>query len=216
MTIRVHSLTREERDALHHLHRTTKEPSVRSRCDMMLWSDEGLSPPQIASRVRFCRETVVRQIKRYEKEGLAGLSNKRPPGRPARVTSAYLEQVEQFIDQPPRAFGLSFSNWTTKNLATYMAQQTGIVIQARQMENYLKAHDWRLRRPVRTIKQHQNPTQVEAKKRATDGLSAGSKQPGGVFAVWRFDESQFTANHHPLLDPHWTPAGHPHTGTTCR
>jgi len=133
---------------------------------MILWSDEGLSPPQIASRVRFCRETVVRQIKRYEKEGLVGLSNKRPPGRSRRVTSAYLEQVEQSIDQPPRDLGLSFSNWTTKNLATYMAQQTGIVIRARQMENYLKAQDWRLRRPVRTIKHHQDPEQVEAKKKS--------------------------------------------------
>jgi len=166
MTIRVHLLTREERAALHDLHRTTKESVVRSRCDMILWSDEGLSPPQIASRVRFCRETVVRQIKRYEKEGLVGLSNKRPPGRPPRVSSVYLEQVEKSIDQQPRDLGLSFSNWTTKNLAAYMAQQTGIVIRARQMENYLKAHEWRLRRPVRTIKHHQDPVQVEAKKKS--------------------------------------------------
>jgi transposase len=82
------------------------------------------------------------------------------------VTSAYLEQVLQAIDRPPRDLGLSFSNWTTKNLAAYMGQQTGIVIRARQMENYLKAHDWRLRRPVRTIKHHQDPEQVEAKKKS--------------------------------------------------
>jgi len=175
MTIRVHPLTSKERAALHHLHRTTKEPAVRSRCDMILWSDEGLSPPPIASRVRFCRETVVRQIKRYEKEGLAGLSNKPPPGRPPRVTAAYLYQVEQSIDQPPRNLGLPFSNWTTQNLAVYMARQTGIVIRARQMENYLKVHDWRLRRPVRTIKHHQDPVQVADKKTAADRLPAGAK-----------------------------------------
>lgn len=175
MTIRVHVLNDEKRSELSNLHRTTKEVAVRSRCDMILWSNEGLSPPQIAQRVRYCRETVVRHINRYEKEGLSGLLNKPSPGRPPRVTAAYLHQVEQSIEQAPRDLGLPFSNWTCTNLADYMAHATGIVIRARQMENYLKAHDWRLRRPVRGIKQHQDPTQVEAKKRAAEPLPAGAK-----------------------------------------
>jgi len=176
MTIRVHQLSREEVSALHDLHRTTKEAVVRSRCDMILWSHAGLSPPQIAARVRYCRETVVRFIKRYEQEGRAGLLNKPRPGRKPRVTAAYLQQLEQSIEQPPRDLGLPFSNWTCANLAAYMAQQTDIVIKARQMENYLKAHDWRLRRPVRTIKQHQDPQQVAIKKRAAEPLPAGAKR----------------------------------------
>lgn len=31
---------------------------VRSRCDMILWSNEGLSSPQIAKRVRFSHDTM--------------------------------------------------------------------------------------------------------------------------------------------------------------
>jgi hypothetical protein len=45
-----------------------------------------------------------------------------------------------------------------------MAQQTGIQIKARQMENYLKRNDWRLRRPTTTVKHLQDPAEVEAKK----------------------------------------------------
>lgn len=44
---------------------------------------------------------------------------------------------------------------------------------ARQMENYLKAHQWRLRRPVRTVKHKQDSQQVEAKKTKA-GLAAAS------------------------------------------
>jgi transposase len=131
---------------------------------MILLSHEGLSPPQIARRVRLSDRTVRRTLDRYEAEGLAGLGDKARPGRPARVTAAYLEQLEQAVERNPRELGLAFSNWTTANLATYMAQQTGIEIKARQLENYLKAHRWRLRRPVHSVKHKQDQAQVMEKK----------------------------------------------------
>jgi transposase len=59
---------------------------------------------------------------------------------------------------------MPFSNWTTVNLATEMAKRTGIEITPRQVENYLKRHDWRLRRPVRTVK-HKQDTELVAEKK---------------------------------------------------
>ncbi len=161
---RVHDLSDQEVQALEQLHRETNDADVRSRCDMILWSNEGLTPPQIAARARFSRETVVRYIKRYEAEGLAGLFTKPRSGRPRRVTPLYEAQLLEAVEQEPRALGLPFSNWTTANLAEYMAQQTGIHITARQVEHYLKAHGWRLRRPVRTVKHKQDPDLVAEKK----------------------------------------------------
>jgi putative transposase len=161
---RVHTLSSEEVQALEQLHRDTRDADVRSRCDMILWSNAGLSPPQIAERVRFSRDTVVRYIGRYEAEGLVGLFTKPRSGRPRRVTPEYEARLLKVVAQEPRALGLPFSNWTTANLAEYMASETGIVIRARQVENYLKAHDWRLRRPVRTVSHRQDPELVAEKK----------------------------------------------------
>jgi DNA-binding MurR/RpiR family transcriptional regulator len=62
---RVHALSDEDIQALERLHRNTDDADIRSRCDMILWSNKGLSPPQIAKRVRFSHDTVVRYIKRY-------------------------------------------------------------------------------------------------------------------------------------------------------
>lgn len=161
---RVHPLSEEEVSALVRLHRETKDADARSRCDMILLSNEELSPPQIAQRVRFSRSTVVRYIQRYEAEGVDGLFTQPRSGRPRRVTSEYEAKLLEVVKQVPRSLGLPFSNWTTANLADYLAKQTGIAISARQVENYLKAHDWRLRRPVRTVKHKQDPEQVEEKK----------------------------------------------------
>lgn len=56
----VHSLTEKEIQELKRLHQQTTDANVRSRCDMILWSNEGLSPPQIAKGVRFNHDTVPR------------------------------------------------------------------------------------------------------------------------------------------------------------
>ena len=161
---RVHKLSDEEIKALEQLHRETDDADVRSRCDMILWSNEGLSPPWIAQRVRFSRRTVTRYIKRYEVEGLLGLFTRSRSGRPRRATTEYEAQLLQAIAQEPRSLGLPFSNWTTAKLANYMAQQTGITLSPRQVENYLKVNDWRLRRPVRTVKHKQDTVLFEEKK----------------------------------------------------
>ncbi len=107
---------------------------------------------------------VTRQIKRYEAEGLVGLFTRSRSGRPRCVTSEYEATLLEVIAQLPRSLGLPFSNWTTAKLAEYMAQQTGISISPRQVENYLKANNWRLRRPVRTVKHKQDPALVKEKK----------------------------------------------------
>lgn len=161
---RVHALSDKELQQLKQLYRNTKDADVRTRCDMILLSNEGLSPPKIAHRVRFSRSTVVRFIKRYNEEGIAGLADKPRSGRPPRVTDDYVTQLLAAIEQAPRDLDLPFSNWTTVNLAEYLAMQTGIVISARQVENYLKTKEYRLRRPVRTVKHKQDPELVSEKK----------------------------------------------------
>ena len=160
----VHPLSEKEMNELRCLHRQTTDANVRSRCDMILWSNEGLSPPQIAERVRFSHDTVSRYIARYESEGIKGLLNRSRSGRPRKVTAEYEKRLLELVEQEPRKAGMRFSNWTTANLASELADQTGIEISPRQVENYLKQHDWRLRRPVRTVKHKQDPELVAEKK----------------------------------------------------
>ena len=161
---RVHTLSAEEIKALEQLHRRTKEADVRSRCQMILLSNDGRSPPQIAKEVRFHRRTVTRYIQRYETEGIDGLQTRPRSGRPPKATAAYKSRLLKAVKQEPRTLGLPFSNWTTGNLAEYLKQETGIELSARQVENILKENDWQLRRPVRTVKHKQDADLVDEKK----------------------------------------------------
>ncbi len=164
---RVHALSTAELDALETLYRQTSQADVRSRCQMILLSNEGRSPPHIAEQVRFSRRTVTRFIQRYEAEGIQGLMSKPRPGRPPKVNAAYQAQLLELVEQQPRALDRPYSNWTTANLAEYLGELTGIELSARQVENILKANDWRLRRPVRTVKHKQDPELVQEKKRVS-------------------------------------------------
>jgi len=69
----VHHLSDIERKALLQLHHQTRQADVRIRCDMILLSDQGLSPPEIAQRVLFSGRTVLPYIGRHEAEGVSGL-----------------------------------------------------------------------------------------------------------------------------------------------
>jgi transposase len=100
---------------LEQLHRETDVADVRSRCDMILWSSDGLSPSQIARLTRFSRDTVVRFIKRYEAEGLTGLFNKPRSDRPRRVTPEYEAKLIEAVKQealpvPPRLSALQLGS----------------------------------------------------------------------------------------------------------
>lgn len=170
---RVQALSSEEIAALEELYRQTKDADVRSRCQMILLSNEGLSPPQIAKQVRFHRRTVTRYIQRYEEEGIDGLQTRPRSGRPPKATESYKSLLLHAVAQAPRTLGLPFSNWTTGNLAEYLAQKTGIELSPRQVENILKANDWQLRRPVRTVRHKQDPDLVEEKKTYPTGHEPG-------------------------------------------
>jgi hypothetical protein len=53
---RLHDLSEEEIRTVNWLHRRTSDADARSRCDMILWASEWLSPPEVAGCVRFGRE----------------------------------------------------------------------------------------------------------------------------------------------------------------
>jgi len=141
-------LTDDEIRALKVQRETTHKSRLRGRCDMVLMAHEGLSPAQIAERLGVGQATVSRYLHRYRAEGVAGLGDRPRAGRPRRVTPEYEETLLHVVAQPPAALDLPFAHWTTARLAGYMAEQTGIVITPRQVENYLKMNGVRLRRPT--------------------------------------------------------------------
>jgi transposase len=90
--------------ALDQLSRTTKEPRLRTRTQMVLLAvDQGLKVPEIAAIVRESEATVLRWLKRYVAEGIEGLRDAPRPGRPSEVTEAYRAVLLAAIRRRPRS-----------------------------------------------------------------------------------------------------------------
>ncbi|OJT16164.1 hypothetical protein BO221_51295, partial [Archangium sp. Cb G35] len=63
--------------------------------------------------------------------GLEGLADSLRPGRPPRVSPAYLELLLRTVETDPRQLGFIFSRWTCARLSSYLEQRTQVAISPR-------------------------------------------------------------------------------------
>jgi transposase len=145
-------LTPTQREAREHLYRTTKEPRLRTRTQMVLLSvEQGLKVSQIAAIVCKSEATVLRWLKRYLAEGREGLPDAPRPGRPAQVTAAYRNTLLTAVRRRPRSLVLPFSLWTLQRVVDYLAEQTGIRVSDETVRRVLKQAGIVLSRPQHQI-----------------------------------------------------------------
>jgi transposase len=150
--IHIPALPPVQHKELDHLYRTTKDPRLRTRAQMILLAaEQGLKVLQIARIVRESEATVLRWLKRYRAEGIEGLQDAPRPGRPSPMTQAYKDALLAAVRRRPRSFGLPFSLWTLQRLVDYLAEQTGIRVSDETVRRALKHAGIVLSRPQHQI-----------------------------------------------------------------
>ena len=138
--------------ALDDLYQTTKDVRLRSRAQMMLLAvEKRLTAPAIAAIVRDDEQTVRRWMKRYVAEGVEGLKDAPKSGNPGKVTLAYEDKLLSVVRQRPRSLDLPFSTWTLQRLADYLAEETGIRVNAETVRLHLAKRELVLSRPQHKI-----------------------------------------------------------------
>lgn len=142
----------EQLKALEELYQTTKDVRLRTRAQMMLLAAEkGLSAPAIGTIVRDDEQTVRRWMKRYMAEGIEGLKDAPKSGNPGKVTAVYEERLLSTVRRRPRSLDLPFSSWTLQRLADYLAEVTGIRVDAETVRLHLLKNEIVLSRPQHKI-----------------------------------------------------------------
>lgn len=142
----------EQLKALEELYQTTKDVRLRTRAQMMLLAGEkGLNAPAIAAIVRDDEQTVRRWMKRYMAEGIEGLKDAPKSGNPGKVTVVYEERLLSAVRRRPRSLDLPFSTWTLQRLADYLAEVTGIRVDAETVRLHLLKNEIVLSRPQHKI-----------------------------------------------------------------
>jgi transposase len=170
--IRLPELAPEAIHELDELYRTTRDVRLRTRSQMILLAaEQHLVASEIAKIVRTDPDTVILWLKRYLAEGIAGLADLPRPGGPVKVTPAYREQLMRIVRQRPRSLGQPYSMWTLQRLADYMAEQTGIRVEAETVRIYLKAADIVLSRPQHKITSPDPEYEVKKRRSKTSATT---------------------------------------------
>jgi transposase len=98
----VRSLGPEETKAIEKLVRSRTVPAgIYQRALIVKWSTEGLSPIEIARRLPMKWDNVVKWIRRFNEEGLAGLRERPGRGRKPQIREEQaLAVVETVLAAP--------------------------------------------------------------------------------------------------------------------
>lgn len=170
--IRVPPLTDAQRDELDRVYRTTKDPRLRTRAQMVLLSaEQSRKAPEIAGIVRESEVTVQRWLKRYLAEGVEGLKDAPRPGRTATVTETYRTELLAAVRRRPRSLELPYSLWTLQRLADYLAEKTGLRVSDETIRQTLKKADIVLSRPQHKISSPDPDYQVKKRRSKIRGTA---------------------------------------------
>lgn len=163
----VGSLSEEAIATLEARYHQTHDADERTRCQIVLLSHQGLTPPAIAEIVRWKARSVKRVIRRYQAKGLAALRDgrHRNSGQDPTVTPEWEAKLLEVVEEDPRKLGVNRATWTAQLLADYLTQETGIQVGEERVRHYLHRHDYAPLRPTWTVahKARQDP-EYEAKR----------------------------------------------------
>jgi transposase len=118
-------LEQDVREAVAERYESAHTPIERTNCQIVLLADEGRTVTEIARLVRRGRDQVRKIMRRFRSEGVAGLVPGKHTGRPLGVTPAWLAELRRVIDLDPHTAGVDSAVWTTRLLATYLAEAAG-------------------------------------------------------------------------------------------
>lgn len=115
--------TDDQIEELEMLARRSPVPYVRVKAVAVLNVARGRSRQEVAEIVCAHRESVGSWVRRYRAEGAAGFAVARGRGKPAQVDG---EELEQYLRQSPRRFGLAQNRWTLRALARTVPSLKGL------------------------------------------------------------------------------------------
>lgn len=113
----------EQKKELEMVARSSPVPYIRVKALAVLNVVRGRTRQEVAGIVCAHRESVGIWVRRYRKEGVAGLAVAQGRGRLAQVDG---EELETYLRQSPRNFGLSQNRWTLRALARTVPSLKGL------------------------------------------------------------------------------------------
>jgi transposase len=137
--IELRPLAQEEHEQLVKLSKSrTAESRLVERATIILWTHEGQTREEIASRLRRSTPTILRWVKAFNKESVAGLDDAPRPGRPLKYSEHERGQMIVTARTHPQQLGRSYGHWTLSRLVEYINKELRIGISRAQLARVLE------------------------------------------------------------------------------
>jgi transposase len=146
--------------------RRSDEARYDHRLHGLLLIAQGMTCPKVAEMLGDSVRTVQYWVKRFEKDGLAGITEGERPGRPRVLTEKQMEKISQVLRKTPGEVGLSGNLWDGKTLSAHIKKSHGVSLGTRQCQRMFRQFGFRLRKP-RPMIAHADP---EVQKRHKKSL----------------------------------------------
>jgi transposase len=80
----------------------------------------------VSDTLHFTYSALRKWVYRFAHQGVLGLVDRPRSGRPPKVTCELEQHLKRLVDQDPLQHGSIHSQWSCRELATVLAQQTGV------------------------------------------------------------------------------------------
>ena len=104
----------------------TKEARVFRRAQAVHAVVAGQHVSAVSATFHLANSALRKWVQRFAQEGLQGLLDRPRSGRPPKVTCELEQHLNRLVDQDPLQHGARASQWSCRELATVLAQQTGV------------------------------------------------------------------------------------------
>jgi len=104
----------------------TKEARVFRRAQAVREVVAGHYVTAVSTTLHFTNSALRKWVQRFAQQGPQGLVDRPRPGRPPKVTCELAKHLNRLVDQAPLEHGSIHAPWSCRELATVLAQQTGV------------------------------------------------------------------------------------------
>jgi transposase len=142
----------------------SEESRYDHRLHGVLLVAQGMTCPDVGRLLGDAPRTVEYWVRKFERDGLAGLQEGERPGRPGRLSAAQIEEVNRVLRAVPSDAGMRVNLWDGKTLSAWIDKKYGIRLGVRQCQRLFRQFGFRLRKP-RPLIAKANPSSQQAHKK---------------------------------------------------
>lgn len=162
--LHVRALTDQEQTQLRRLAAKSLDARVVRRVQVVRLSAGGMAPHEIARLLDRSWSGVRKTINRFNREGMASLSDKPGRGRHRKADDRYVALLKEAVQRSPRDLGYVFNAWTLDRLREHLALKTRVILSNGRLSELMRENRIVYRRPKHGMSHLRDPKEYDEKK----------------------------------------------------